>query len=78
MSQVIELIRVQEADVTLVVPIWQGQPWWPILRILAPRQGQWLYLGKSREIFVEGTSGVGAVFRHDWEFTAVRLFPRMF
>jgi hypothetical protein len=78
LSQVIELIRVQEADVTLVVPVWPGQPWWPILRILAPRRDQWLELGNGREIFSAGLSGKGAVFRHDWEFVAVRLFPRTF
>jgi len=76
LSQVIELIRVQEADTTLVVPVWPNQPWWPILRILAPRRNQWLKLGNSREIFSVGPSGVGAVFRHEWEFVAVRLFPR--
>jgi hypothetical protein len=77
LSQVIELVRVQEADVTLVVPVWPAQPWWPILRILAPRRWQWRYLGRSKEIFAAGGSGVGAVFRHEWEFMAVRLFPRM-
>jgi hypothetical protein len=75
-SQVVELVREQQADATLVVPVWKGQPWWPILRILAPHPRQWLHLGNSRRIFRRGPSGEGAVFRHDWEFTAVRLFPR--
>jgi hypothetical protein len=77
LSQVVEPIRSQEADTTLILPVWPNQPWWPLVRILSPNPSQWLTLGWSNDLFSTGTSGSGAVFRHHWKFVAVRLFPTM-
>jgi hypothetical protein len=73
-GRVIELIRSQRACSVLVVPVWVGQMWWPVLRRLAPDPEDWLPLGPGQMIFTLGRSGQGAPLRHNWQFVAVRLF----
>ena len=34
MSQVVELVRSQQAATTLVVPVWKNQAWWPLLGLV--------------------------------------------
>jgi hypothetical protein len=74
MGQVIELLRRQRPCAVLIVPKWTGQVWWPVLRRMAPREEDWLFLGKGWEIFDLGRSGMAAPLRHNWEFLAVRVF----
>ncbi len=40
LSQVVELVRNKEADTTLVLPVWPNQPWWTIVKLLAPHKSQ--------------------------------------
>jgi hypothetical protein len=61
------LLHVQEcqARATVIVPIWKGQPWWPLLQAL--RTDQW-------ELVVRGPSGEVEPWANPaWRFEAVRV-----
>ncbi len=70
--QVVTLLQRQSVEAVIVVPHWPGQLWWPMLCALAPAQEDWLWLGEGQRVFQPGPSGMGAVFRHNWTFWAVR------
>jgi hypothetical protein len=50
--QTLRKIEGEEAQGVLVIPLWKGQPWWPLLEKIALKK---LILGKGDEILEKGT-----------------------
>jgi hypothetical protein len=73
-GRVIDLVRCQRACSVLVVPVWVGQVWWPMLTRMATQPMDWLSLGQGPVVFDRGRSGKGAPLQRNWEFMAVKLF----
>lgn len=70
--KVLELVEQEGAVATLVVPMWESQPWWPVLVRLAVA---WIPL--SSTAFVSGPSGYVEPWKsREWHFSAVRICPR--
>jgi len=63
------LIEEQEAQASLVVPLWESQPWWPLLTSLASE-----LLPLQSTAFLPGPSGFVEPWKNPgWKFVAVRI-----
>jgi len=70
-DQVLHLVREQGARAVLIVPLWETQPWWPLLRSLAC---SYMRLGSGRDAFYPGLSGACAPWKNqNWSFLAVEV-----
>lgn len=65
----------QGASGVMVVPQWEAQPWWPVMQLVTVRR---MYLGKGREVFLQGPSGHVEPWGNDsWNFWAVWVDGQM-
>jgi len=72
--QVLLHIKECQAEATVIVPSWGGQPWWPLLQELKIDE---LMLPHPRISFQEGLSGAVEPWRNDhWRYLAVRVGVR--
>lgn len=70
-GQVLRLIQEQGARAVVVVPQWEGQVWWRLVREMEVSR---LFLGKGMEVFSPGRSGHCAPAKNPkWQFWAVEV-----